>query len=157
MNVPIHALVIENNPASANIAGLLLEKSGLEHDLNVVPNGNRAIAFLDQINPFEHAPRPDLILLGLRLPEIDAVAVLTEIAHIRAAWWRSSAAVIVLFELDDPTSREAARVLGADAYFIKPTSFEELQSLAADLRHLWDRLKRGPVLEPPTPCSRELL
>ncbi len=136
---PIHVLLVEDDPAEAKTIAALLERSGLRHELAIVQDADRAIALLNQSHPFESAPRPDLVLLGLQLPHFNGVAVLTEVRHQRAAR-RPITAVIVFSNSEDATSRDAARVLGADAYFVKPVAPEELQSVALNLREVWDRL-----------------
>lgn len=137
-------LVIEDNPADAKLAALILAGTRIEHKSTFVTNGAHALALLHREEPFRHAPIPDLILLDLRLPTIDGVAVLREIASLRRAQGQAITAVVVLSSLDTPESRKTARVLGADAYYVKPVGPQELDLLADNLRELWYRLRASP-------------
>ena len=128
--------------SEAKTIAMVLERSGLAHELAVIQDANRAIAFLNHSHPFESTPLPNLVLVGLPLPSIGGVAVLAELGQQRAAGHPISA-VVVFSRSDDTKSRDAARVLGADAYFVKPVSAQELQSAASNLREVWGRLAGG--------------
>ena len=138
-NTPIHVLLVEDDPAEAKTIALLLVRSGLHHELTIVQNAKSAIAFLNHSHPFEIAPVPNLVILGLQLPLIGGVAVLAEIRQQRAAR-HAITGVIVLSKSENAASRNAARILGADGYVVKPISPEDLESTALELREVWERL-----------------
>ena len=136
---PIHVLLVEDDQKDAKtIAGLLAE-SGLEHELTVVETANRAIAFLNHSHPFETATLPNLVLLGLELPKIAGVSVLAELQQQRVVR-ATTIGVIVFSKSEDMASRDAARVLGADAFVLKPVSPEDMESAASKLREVLGRL-----------------
>jgi len=94
-----------------------------------VTEGRQALATLSVYHP-------DLILLDLKLPDIDGFAVLQEMAN------RSlQIPVFVVTACARPEDRERAMSLGADRYFVKPTCLREL-CLAIE-----------SVLKQPTSCS----
>jgi len=82
---------------------------------------------------------PNRPLLSSTVPIIGGVAVLAEIRQQREAR-HAITGVIVLSKSENAASRGAARVLGADAYIVKPTSPEDMGSAASKLREVWDRL-----------------
>lgn len=132
----MRVLVVEDNPADARMAELILKEAGLPHDLTVVVDGAAALAFLNQDPPYTKALLPELVLLDLYLPKVDGVAVLQAIQHIRRNG-RMITAVIVLSGLRDPNTQKAAAALGADACFAKPQGLDDLRSLASNLNRVW--------------------
>ena len=66
------------------------------------------------------APRPDLVLLDLRLPDIDGYEVC------RALRARSDVPIIVVTAKGEEVDRVVGLELGADDYVVKPFGFREL-------------------------------
>lgn len=139
MDSPIRVLLVEDSPADAKMATLILEESGLPHMVSVVHDGSEALAYLHQDLPYSDAPVPNLVLLDLNLPKVDSIAVLHAIKILRGEG-RTIGAVIVLSGFGDPGSHRAALALGADAYFAKPQNLAEMQALAANIRGIWNRV-----------------
>jgi len=75
----INILLVEDNPGDADLARVALENSKMNNNLQVVGDGEKAMAFLRRECPYAEAPRPDLILLDLNLPKKDGRQVLAEI------------------------------------------------------------------------------
>ena len=77
---PVEVLLVEDNPGDVR---LTLEAFGVtdgSFHLSVVTDGVEAMAFLRRVGAHAKAPRPDLILLDLNLPNMDGREVL---AHIK--------------------------------------------------------------------------
>jgi CheY-like chemotaxis protein len=72
-------LIVDDDPAQADIFERLLREVGLEHRCYYAPSGNDALEFLRRRSPFQNAPRPDLIILDLNMPGMDGCDVLREI------------------------------------------------------------------------------
>ncbi len=77
--IPIEILLVEDNPADADLAREALEESKFHNELHVVDDGEKAMAFLRREGLYINAPRPGLILLDLNLPRKDGRQVLAEI------------------------------------------------------------------------------
>jgi chemotaxis family two-component system response regulator Rcp1 len=72
-------LIVEDDPAQAYLFQHLLKQFETEHDCHHVPDGQQALDFLRRLPPFEKVPRPELIVLDIRMPGLDGCAVLREI------------------------------------------------------------------------------
>ncbi|MEM9490734.1 MAG: response regulator, partial [Myxococcota bacterium] len=75
-------LLVEDNPADAELLEMALEETGIitaEEPLRVVTDGQQAVDFLFQRGAYKGSPRPDFILLDLNLPKMDGREVLAEI------------------------------------------------------------------------------
>lgn len=75
----IDILLVEDNAGDARLAQEALKESKIKNALHIVTDGEQATDFLFRRNGYEHAVRPDLILLDLNLPKKDGREVLTEI------------------------------------------------------------------------------
>ncbi len=104
----MNVLLVEDDPSIAEplAAGLRREGFAVEH----VGTGGEALA----------APIPDLVLLDLRLPDIDGFTVCREL---RA---RSDVPIIVVSARGEEVDRVVGLELGADDYVVKPFGLREL-------------------------------
>ena len=90
---------------------------------------------------------PDLIVLDLGLPDVDGVAVLTQLRSF------TQVPIVVLSARHESDDKVEALDLGADDYVTKPFGIEELMArLRAALRHGADRPAAGTARwsRPPT-------
>jgi CheY-like chemotaxis protein len=119
-------LHVEDNPADAR-----LFKEGLSDDvagrLHRVRDGVTALTFLKQRPPHGDAPRPDLVVLDLNLPNRSGIDVL---ASIKTDDDLKMIPVLVLTGSDAPADVEAAYRHHANAYLRKPMGVDECESLA---------------------------
>jgi DNA-binding response OmpR family regulator len=127
-------LLIEDDPAAAELLRLALKKAGLRRPLRVLSDGEEAIAYLSSAPPFENReenPPPCLLLLDVKLPGKSGLEVLS--------WLRSRfntrplPVVILTSSLASKDIEEALR-LGIRAYCIKPLDFSDLKKLARMIR-----------------------
>ena len=75
----VQILLVEDNPGDARLARQGLLQCTMPHDLHVVDDGVKAMAFLNREGEYASAVRPQLILLDLNLPKKDGREVLREI------------------------------------------------------------------------------
>ena len=110
----VRILVTDDHPVvRAGLSGML---SG-EPDFEVVgeaQNGKEAVAFVGEL-------RPDVVLMDLRMPEMDGV---TAIEHIKSSYPDVHVLVLTTYESDADILR--AIETGATGYLLKDTPREEL-------------------------------
>jgi DNA-binding response OmpR family regulator len=104
----VHILVVEDEDAIADplVAGLRREG----YDVSRVGTGGDAL----------EAPSADLVLLDLRLPDIDGLDVCRRLRE------RSRVPIIVLTARGEEADRVVGLELGADDYVVKPYGLREL-------------------------------
>ena len=76
---PIEVLLVEDNPADARLAQDTIEQSSQQANITHAEDGEIALSILRKEGEYASAPRPDLILLDLRMPRKDGTEVLAEL------------------------------------------------------------------------------
>ena len=104
----VHILVVEDEDAIADPLVAGLEREG--YDVSRVATGEGAL----------EAPPADLVLLDLRLPDIDGLDVCRQLRE------RSRVPIIVVTARGEETDRVVGLELGADDYVVKPYGLREL-------------------------------
>jgi two-component system, OmpR family, response regulator len=113
-------LVVEDHPESVELLRMILEDEG--YSVQSVGTGRRAIQAVSAPPSDETpAPSPDLILLDLRLPDMNGVEVVRELKENLP-----EVPPVVFLSADPPQSlKNAARSVGAAAVR-KPFNLDEL-------------------------------
>jgi two-component system, chemotaxis family, response regulator Rcp1 len=141
VNQPIELLLVEDNPADAELTRETLEDSRILHQLHVVSDGVEALAFVRQEEPYEEAPRPDLILLDLNLPRKNGHEVLRELkenADLRRI------PVIILTSSQAEEDILTSYDLQAAAYVTKPVDLEGFGRIVRAVEGFWFNVVRFP-------------
>ncbi len=120
-------LMIEDDEAIARLFREYLELSG--YDVHLEAQGALAVEYAT-----EH--RPDLVILDLRLPDIDGYEVCRELRDRYPAW---QLPLIMLTGMDTSADRTRGIAYGADAYLTKPV---EPPALLPVIERLLSRAKQ---------------
>jgi DNA-binding response OmpR family regulator len=112
-------LLAEDSLPDALIVREALRQEGLELDVNIAADGERAMAFLHESERDPDAPCPSAMLLDLNLPKMDGFEILRAI---RASRKFKDIPVLVVTSSDSPEDRARLTELGA-SYFQKPVTY----------------------------------
>ena len=123
---PIRLLLVEDDPGDVLITREALEQSKLIHHLDVVENGEEAMAYLRHEGRFSDAIAPHLVLLDLNLPRKDGKEVLAEV---KGDPNLSHIPVIVLTTSDAEIDVIDTYQLHANAFITKPVDFERFHDV----------------------------
>jgi CheY-like chemotaxis protein len=117
-------LVAEDNEVDVLLLRRAFAKAQLLNPLQVVHNGEEAIAYLSGKGKYTNRaeyPLPDLVLLDLKMPHKNGLEVLE---WIREQPSLSGLRVVMLTSSDQARDVNAAYQLGANSFLVKPVDFE---------------------------------
>lgn len=131
---PMEILLIEDNLEDARMTIEALKQGQVPSRVSLVRDGEEAIRFLHRMDIFARAPRPDLVLLDLKLPKKSGRKVLAEV---RGSEQLRSIPVVVLTasEIHEEILREEG--LEVESYLLKPVDMDQFIRLVRHLRRYW--------------------
>lgn len=77
---PYHVLLVEDHPSDVGLTIEALSESRFQTSIDVVGDGDPALAYARRTGEHSNAPRPDVILLDFNLPTVDGFEVLTALS-----------------------------------------------------------------------------
>lgn len=130
----IRFLLVEDNNAHAKLVMLQLRDAQAGVVVDWVTDGSEALDYLYRRGDYADRPRPDVILLDLKLPKVDGHEVLHQI---KSDEQLRLIPVIVLTTSAAESDRERAYGSYANSYVTKPLDFDEFQKMMDSLRQYW--------------------
>ena len=139
--IRMEILLIDDNPADVRMVRDGLKEALPEARLSVASDGVEAIRFLRREGHYSKAPRPDLIILDLRLPKKSGFDVLAEIKQDPAL---ATIPVVVQSSSEAPIDIQRAYSLHANCYITKPAGFDEFSRTMRVLAEFWVTVAKLP-------------
>jgi CheY-like chemotaxis protein len=131
---PVTILLVEDDPAHAEIVKRNMQDCRIANSLHHVSDGQDALDFLCRVGAHANAPRPHLILLDLRLPKVDGQEVLK---RLKADPELTSIPVVVLTTSKTEIDLVSAYGHGACSYLVKPVDFEKFREMLDTFGFYW--------------------
>lgn len=144
---PITILLVEDDPAHAEIVRRNLEFARVLNQLNWVVDGQEAMDYLNRIGKYQDpasSPVPGLILLDLRLPKIDGLEVLS---IIKSDARLSLIPVVVMTTSAAESDVARAYKNNANSYIVKPLDLSKFTALMDTIGYYWLVWNKRPTLE----------
>lgn len=123
---PVEILLVDDHQGDIRLTEETLNDVGITSNLHVARTGADALDFLHQREEYGSAPCPDLVLLDIKLPDMDGPTVLKEIKTIPTL---KSIPVAILSGSDPNLLIEEPYEQYADEYLRKPIDADEFLSL----------------------------
>ena len=130
---PMEILLVEDGLLDARVTIHALRRCGIHHRLTLVRTAGEALMFVRREAVFARAPRPDLILLDLLLPDGDGIDVLRGIRELPSV---GQVPVVVLTASDDESDRRSCESLSIDDYIQKPVDEEKFLRVIREHKRL---------------------
>lgn len=134
MGRPVEFLLAEDNPGDVRLTKEALRESKISNNLNVVPDGVEAMAFLRREEKYADAPRPDVILLDLNLPKKDGREVLAEV---KADPSLRLIPVVIITSSEAEQDVLKTYELYANCYVTKPVDLEQFIKVIQSIETFW--------------------
>ena len=133
----VAVLLAEDDENDIFLMRRAFEKAGIPNPLTVVHNGREAVDYLagkgDYKDRQKH-PMPGLLLLDIKMPQMDGFDVLK---WLRANRQFDTLPVVVLTSSKLQGDVDKSREYGVYDYRVKPQNFEDLARLLDDVRKCW--------------------
>ena len=134
MNSPseVSILIAEDDAGHARLIERNLTRAGLHNKIERFDNGQAILDFLFHRGPGPHRmiDVPYLILLDIRMPQVDGVEVLRQIKRHPEL---RKIPVIMLTTTDDPREVERCHDIGCSSYIVKPVDYEKFAEAIKNL------------------------
>ena len=137
----IKVLLVEDNPADADLTRETLEMSKLTIELEVAIDGVEALRYLRGEGEYSGSIVPDLILLDLNLPRMDGKQFLAEL---RADKTFRNIPVVILTTSDAESDVVQGYSLGANCYVTKPVDLSAFQTIVKAVEGFWFTVVKLP-------------
>jgi CheY-like chemotaxis protein len=133
----VNVLLVEDNPDHAELTLKALKDGNLLNEIFWVKDGEEALDFLYRRGRYADAtaaPRPELVLLDIRLPKVDGHEVLRTIKsdpELRAV------PVVMMTTSEREDEIEQSYRAGANSFVSKPVRFAEFVERVRSVKLYW--------------------
>jgi two-component system response regulator len=145
MNEFVLVMLIEDNLDHAELVMRTLAEHQVVNQIRHFTEGQSALDYLFRREEYTDpatSPRPNLILLDLRLPRVDGLEILKEIKNSDEL---RCIPVVVLTTSEAERDIARAYLNHANSYLVKPVGFEEFNKLMEDMGFYWLGWNTSPI------------
>lgn len=140
-------LLVDGNRMDVELTVDAFNEVGHSDLLRVVTGGRQALDYLFGQGDYadrDAYPMPDLVLLDLKMPEVDGIEVLRKL---KSTPILRRIPIIILTSSREQGDRAMSYDLGANSYLVKPISFEGFIDMARRINGYWIDLN---IMQPET-------
>jgi len=130
---PMEILLVEDGLTDARLTIFALRRSQVHHRLTLLRTVKEAISFLKREHIFSQAPRPDLILLDLMLPDGCGLEILEVLDRLEKT---ERPTTVALTASKDASLRDRCEAMGVHDYMKKPVHEREFMRVIRDHKKL---------------------
>src|SRR5947207_10344549 len=130
-------LLVDDNPADVELTLHVLRHNKLANSIHVAEDGKEALDFILCRGEYQGRSitnRPKVILLDLKLPKVDGLAVLKTL---RANENTSAIPIVILTSSKEQRDLVQGYKLGASAFIQKPVDFARFQNAIKEIGLFW--------------------
>jgi len=139
----VDVLLVEDNPADAELALRALRKGKLANNIIWVKDGAEALEFIFRSGAYAGRPdqNPKLILLDIKLPKVDGLEVLKRLKEDE-----NTRVIPVVVVTSSAEGRDLVKSykLGANSYIVKPVEFEQFSETMTKAGYYWMLMNKTP-------------
>jgi CheY-like chemotaxis protein len=123
---PLEVLMVEDNQGDVVLVEAAIERAGLPYRVSVASDGAEAVDFLYRRGKHAQSPRPDLIMLDLKLPRKNGCEVLDEI---QLDPLLGKIPLVLLSSSKSELKRARSFGLAEECYLEKPSTYQNYVAL----------------------------
>jgi chemotaxis family two-component system response regulator Rcp1 len=144
MNRGITILLVEDNEGDVVLTVEAFREARIQNHVEVVRDGEQALAYLKKTSPYEQAPTPQLVLLDINLPRVDGKEVLSFIKNTDEL---RKIPVVMLTTSDSEKDILDSYLRHANCYIVKPVGFENFLKVVMTIKDFWISIVQLPKSE----------
>ncbi|MCG8404661.1 MAG: response regulator [Phycisphaerales bacterium] len=130
----VRFLLVEDDDDHAELIQMALAENRITNKVERVKDGAEAMDYLRQTGAFAGKPRPDIVLLDLKLPKVDGHEVLQQLKTDESL---RTIPVVVMTTSQAEADKVKAYYNHANSYLTKPVDFGRFQKMVKDLKLYW--------------------
>ncbi len=135
---PFVVLMAEDDEHDILAAQRAWEKKRIANPLYIVNDGEECLDYLHRRGRYGKrgaAPRPGVLLLDIKMPKLDGLAVLQ---HVREDDELRRLPVVILTSSRADEDRLRSYDLGVNAYIVKPVGFDNFSEAVSKINLFWE-------------------
>lgn len=136
-------LLVEDNPGDVRLTVEAFKEGEIEHNVNVVQNGQEALNFLEKKAEYENANTPDLILLDLNMPVMDGREFLEKVKL--DSPFKKIPVCVLSTSTSDIDINDSYK-LNANSYISKPFELSEYREVVKTIEKYWLKTVELPAI-----------
>lgn len=143
-NKPIDILLVEDDETDIKITLRAFEKAKLENNISVVRDGQEALDYVRHEGQYQDKnkyPRPDLILLDIKMPKVDGFQVLDTL---KSDDKYKFIPIIMLTSSKGEGDVAKSYKNGAASYIQKPVGYEDFVEVVDGFNFYWHIINKLP-------------
>jgi two-component system response regulator len=139
----IEILLVEDDPADAELTLRALKKQHLINKVHWLEDGADALDFIFRTGTYASrpGPQPRLVLLDLKLPKVDGIEVLRKVKSDSVT--RRIPIVMLTSSAEERDVIDSYR-LGVNSYIVKPVDFDKFTQTVSEVGLYWKLLNKVP-------------
>ncbi len=144
MNERNDILLVEDNPADAELAILALRKNNITNSLLHLEDGEETLDYLFATGKYAQRNMdqlPKVLLLDLKMPKIGGLEVLKKIKSDERT---KIIPVVLLTSSGEENDIKDSYKFGANSYIIKPVAFEDFVKAVSATVSYWLSINQSP-------------
>ena len=133
----VEILLVEDNADDVELCLHALRKEKLSNKIHVARDGQEALDFLfaqGQFRSRQSEALPRLVLLDLKLPQVDGIQVLRDVKGNSST---KALPVVILTSSREERDLVESYELGVNSYLQKPVDFDEFRSMVKQIGFYW--------------------
>ena len=142
---PVEILLVEDNPADAELTLYALKKHAVANHIEVVRDGAEALDYMFCTGAYAHRrieDHPKVVLLDLKLPKVDGSEVLR---RVKTDPRTRMIPVVVLTSSREESDIVESYQLGVNSYVVKPVDFDQFTEAVRQAGLYWMLLNQAPT------------